>query len=115
MHNDLARLFDGEELVLRGMHSTERRRRDALLAQVVVGAVEALVTHTNDLHTTYVANDVPVDGRSVYRRLGGTTRVVGRLDPVLAVILADPEELRVVHCCVHREEAVRDIVALALD
>ena len=59
--DDLARLFDGEELMPGGMLGTEMRSRDAFLAQVVVRAIEALVTDAGDLRFTYVAKDVLVN------------------------------------------------------
>ena len=114
VHDNFTGLLDGKELVLSVVRLAESRRRNALVTHVVVGAVEALVAHTNDLGVTHVADDVPVDGQFVCLGLSGATCAAGRLNPALTVLVADPVELRVLSRCVHGEEPVRKVVVLAL-
>lgn len=63
VHDDLAGLLDAEELVGRVVLSAQGGRRQASLAQVIVGAVETLVADTDDLVVANIADYVLVNRR----------------------------------------------------
>ena len=115
MDNDLAGLLDSEELVLRMVELAEVGSGNTLVAHIVVRAVEALVTHANDLNGADIAEDVLVHGAPARLSSSGATAVARRLGPAAAVVLAYTFKLRVVCGLVHREERMRDVVPLALD
>ena len=106
MDYDFARLLDGKELMLSIMLVAQSGVVDAVLAKVVVRAIETLVTNTNNLLVADVADDVLVHRARGLRGVDDPWGICGA--PTVAG--ADFVVLRKIQRDRHREEGVRTIV-----
>lgn len=110
MNDNLTGLLDGKELVLRVVLATRLWRRNALPAEVIVRAVEALVAHADNLLVANVTDNVLVDRASLDLRRTGMASVTQSLRIALAVVGTDLVVLCAVSGSRHREESVRGVV-----